>query len=150
MSSSTDTIGCLSHRPNSRFFVTYEDFLDIASVSEHQAKLAAFWRVLETKTNDRKVYNKELIEEARKSGKPAPRTNLWIEIPYSEFVHRSLRTFQASSFKIAAAESERLGFSKSRVLKRHTNPQDPESPMEDYKEYLFLTSVMQSVINGGD
>ena len=150
MSNSTDTVGCLSHRPKSHFFIMYEDFLDVAKISEHQYKLAAFWRVMETKTNDRITYNRQLIEECKRKGVKEPEVNLWVEIPYSEFVSRSLGTYKSSSFQIAAAESERLGFSKSRQLKRPANPDDPNSPMEDYKEYLFLTDVMQSVLNEGE
>ncbi len=149
MSNSTDTTGCISHRQRTRFFVMYEDFLQIASVSEHKYKLAAFWRVLETKTNDRLTYYRELADECRKKALPTPEVNLWIEIPYSEFVNRSLGVYQVSSFRIAAVESERLGFSKSRVLKRPINPSDPDSPNEDYKEYLFCTEAMQTAINTG-
>jgi hypothetical protein len=127
----------------------YEDFLQVASVSKHQYKLAAFWRVLETKTNDQMTYNKGLIEEHKKRGLPETETSLWVEIPYSEFVNRSLGLYQTSSFQIAAEESERLGFSESRVLERKVNPDDPNSPMEKYKEYLFHADIMQAVINGG-
>jgi hypothetical protein len=150
MSNSTDTTGCISHRRHTRFFVMYEDFLDVAKVSEHQYKLAAFWRVLETKTNDRLNSIPEIVEDCKKKGVPIPEEHLWIEIPYSEFANRSLQTFKRSAFQIAAAESEQLGFSNSRQRKRPINPNDPNSPMEDYKEYLFLTDVMQSVLNGGE
>jgi hypothetical protein len=150
MSDGTDKISCISHKANTHFFVMYEDFLNVASVSEHWHKLAAFWRVLETKTNDRIIYNQKLTEDATKKGLAEPETDLWIEIPYSEFVNRSLGTYKSSSFQVASAESERLGFSKTRLKKRPCNPQDPMSPLEDYKEYLFLTEVIQSVINGGE
>ena len=150
MSNSTDTTGCISHRRHTRFFVMHEDFLDVAKISEHQYKLAAFWRVLETKTNDRVTSIPEIAEGCKKKGIPIPEEHLWIEIPYSEFVNRSLGTYKYSSFQIASAESERLGFSKSRQLKRPINPNDPNSPLEDYKEYLFLSDVMQSVLNGGE
>lgn len=151
MSNSTDKTGCISHRANSRFFIMYEDYLEIAAKLsfEHRHKLAAFWRVLETKTNDRITYNEELIKDAEKRGLPVPETDLWVEVPYSEFVNRSLETYKSSSFQVASAESERLAFSKSKNLKRRVNPLDPQSPLEDYKEYLFFADVMQSAINEG-
>lgn len=150
MSNSTDTTGCISHRRHTRYFIMYEDFLDVAKVSEHQYKLAAFWRVLETKTNDRISAIPEIVEDCKKRGVPIPEEHLWVEIPYSEFVNRAMGVYKSSSFQIAAAESEHLGFSKSRQLKRPINPNDLNSPMEDYKEYLFLADVMQSVLNGGE
>src|SRR4051794_39608741 len=113
----------------------YEDFLDVAKVSEHQYKLAAFWRVLETKTNDRLTSIPNIVEDCKNKAIPIPEEHLWIEIPYREFVKRALGVYKVSSFQIAAAESERLGFSKSRVLKRPSNPNDTDSPKEDYKEY---------------
>ncbi|MFL5628749.1 MAG: hypothetical protein ACJ788_24475 [Ktedonobacteraceae bacterium] len=146
MSNSTDKTGCISHRANSRFFIMYEDYLEVAARASygHRHKLAAFWRILETKTNDRTTYN----EEAERQG--LPKLDMWVEIPYSECVNRSLETFKSSSFQVAAAESERLGFSKSRARKRRTNPLDPQSPLEDYKEYFFLSEAMQIAINGGE
>ena len=63
---------------------------------------------------------------------------------------RTLGVYKESSFKIAAVESERLGFSKSRVTQVRINPLDPNSKTRDCKEYLFLTEVMQSVLNYGD
>lgn len=152
MSNATDNTGCISHRQHCQFFVMYEDFQDIAKAvsPEHEHKLAAFWRVLETKTNDKIRTIPEIAEDCKKRSVPIPEQYLWIEIPYSEFVNRSRGIYKASSFQIAAAESERVGFSKCRVLQRKKNPNDPNSPMEDYKEYLFLTDVMQSVLNGGE
>ena|SRR5579859_644016 len=151
MSFSTDTTGCISHDRHKRFLVLFEDYLDVARVSQqHRHKLAAFWRILETKTNDQITYNKRLIEEAAKQGLPEPEITLWIEIPYSEYVNRALGFYKASAFQIAAAESERLGFSSSRLGKRPRNPADPDSPLEDYKEYLYFSDRMQSVLDGGE
>src|SRR4051794_23936584 len=101
MSNSTDKTGCISHRQNSRFFIMYEDYLQVAARAsyEHRHKLAAFWRILETKTNDRMTYN----EEAEKQGHA--KLDLWVEVSYSECVSRSLETFKSSSFQVAAAES---------------------------------------------
>jgi hypothetical protein len=149
VSNSSDNTGCISHRRQTRFFVMYEDFLDVAKVSEHQYKLAAFWRVLETKTNDRLTFISDIVEDCKNKGIPVPEKHLWIEIPYSEFVKRALGVYKVSSFQIASAESEHLGFSKSRVLKRPANPNDPDSSKEDYKEYLFCTDAMQMVLNTG-
>ncbi len=152
MSNSTDTTGCISHRPNSRFFIIFEDFRDIARVAsgtEHEHKLAAFWRVLETKTNDRITAIPEIAEECKKKDVPIPEEYLWIEMSYSDFVRRAQGVYKSSSFQIAAAESERLGFSKSRNMKRPVNPDEPDSPQEDYKEYLFFTNAMQTALTTG-
>ena len=144
MDIATDTLGCISHRQHVTYFVMFEDYRDVAretSGTEHEHKLAAFWRVLESKTNDRIKYNKQRKQDGLSD------IGMWIEIAYSEFVEWSQDIYKTSSFQIASAESERLGFSKSRVVQKPRDRQDPFSPKEDCKEYWFDVEAMQKALS---
>ena len=168
--SDIDQSGCFRHRANVRYFTIYEDFQDISkghhlpaptqgqseeekklikAIKEgtHADKIAAFLRILEVKTNRKIITWQVLTEEAEKSGTPAPKLNLWIEMTYADFVSWSLHTVGRSSFQIADKATELLLFSKSRVLKRPTNPTDPDSKMTDYKEYLLVMENVQAALD---
>ena len=147
MSDAVDKTSCIKHRANSRYFTFYEDYQDIAP-KQHSDKIAAFLRVLEVKTNKKMIANDAVTEEAKNKGKKIPKTTLWLEIKYSDFVNYSLETVGRSSFQIADRESEKLYFSKSRVLKRHSRENDLESPLVDYKEYILIRENVQAAIDG--
>ena len=147
----SDTTSCIRHRANTGYFILYQDYRDISASVErgkHEHKVAAFLRVLEVKTNKKREYNDELIKTCQDYGRTIPKINLWIEMTYADMIKLSQGIFQRSSFQIADTISEKLGYSKSRLLNRPRNPNDTESSPEDYKEYILVQENVQAALDG--
>lgn len=146
MSDAVEQMGCIRHKETARYFTYYEDYQEISK--KHPDKLAALLRVLEVKTNKKLIAYESLMEDSVLNGKPLPELNLWLEVSYNDFVYWSLKTMGRSSFQIADKEAEKMLLTKSRVLKRHIRPNDPDSPEVQYKEYLLVTENVQALIDG--
>src|SRR6266567_1080982 len=147
MSDAIDQQGCFRHRANVRYFTIYEDFQDIAK-GKHADKIAAFLRILEVKTNKRIIAYQVQAEDAKQNGQPLPKINLWLEVSYNDCASWSLHTFGRSSFQVADKEAEKMLFCKSRLRSRHSRPEDPQSPLVEYKEYLLVLENVQAALDG--
>lgn len=147
MSDAGGQISCIQHRAGCRYFTYYQDYQDIAP-KQHADKIAAFLRVLEVKTNKQDIAQQERVEEAQQKGLPTPAESRWLEITYNDFVQYSLQTVGRSSFQIAEKEAEKLLFSKSRVVKRPSRANDPQSPRVAVKEYVLVRENVQAAIDG--
>lgn len=99
---------CVRHKANTRFFIKYEDILDLCDGD--QAKAAAH-RVLETRTNDQ-------LTALEVQGKKKPSDEeLWITMRWEDFVKRSLGDREKTSFRRVLPELVKDGYVLSRYVK---------------------------------
>ncbi len=127
-----DVLSCVRHAVRKRFFVLYEDFLDIA---DKDYKQACTHRVLETKTNDRLTY-------LREQGIDDPGIDdLWITLERNDFRSRSLGLYDGRSYYEALKSMERKKFVKKRYIKVD---RDGEPVLDEQGNLLVYTTYRQA------
>ena len=101
---------CIRHKENKRFFILFEDLLQIC---EFEYAQACALRVLEVKTNDRLT---EIYDKPRRT-RHMGSDNLFLTVSYAEYKHYSLKLYAESSYQDALAVLEHRGFVESRAVK---------------------------------